>query len=73
MKEQFSGRKLRAERIKARMSIENLASCSGLDSTVISGLESGARRPRGAMLLALADALGVRLHAFYSENPSEYP
>ena len=55
------------------MSIENLASCSGLDSTVISGLESGARRPRGAMLLALADALGVRLHAFYSENPSEYP
>lgn len=73
MKEQFSGRKLRAERIRARMSIENLASHSGLDSTIISELESGTRRPGGAMLLALADALGVRLHAFYSENSSEYP
>ncbi|MGB3635489.1 MAG: helix-turn-helix transcriptional regulator [Rubrobacteraceae bacterium] len=71
MREQFSGRKLRAERIKARMSIENLASCCGVDSEIISELESGTRRPRGAMQLTLADALGVRLQAFYSEDLSE--
>lgn len=68
MTERFSGRKLRAERIRARMSIENLASCVGVDSKIISELESGARRPQGSMQLVLADALGVRLHAFYSED-----
>lgn len=64
----FDGRKLRAERIKARMSIQNLASCCGVDPKTISELESGTRRPRGAMQFALADALGVRLKAFYSED-----
>lgn len=50
------------------MSIENLASRVGVDSKIISELESGARRPQGSMQLVLADALGVRLHAFYSED-----
>lgn len=65
--EWFSGSRLRAERIRARMSIENLALRSGIDREEISELESGARRPKPAAQMALANALGVRLQALYSE------
>ncbi|MDP8940372.1 MAG: helix-turn-helix domain-containing protein [Actinomycetota bacterium] len=71
MTERFSGRKLRAARIKARISIETLSFRSGIDSRIISELESGVRRPRAAMQMVLADALGVRLQAFYSEDVTE--
>ncbi len=68
MNGRFSGRKLRAERIRARISIETLAFRSGVDSEIISELESGTRRPEAATQMDLADALGVRLWRFYSED-----
>ena len=71
MVERFSGRRLRAERIRARISIDTLSARSGVDRRIISELESGIRRPDPATQMDLAYALRVRLQALYSEDLSE--
>ncbi len=71
MAERFSGRKLRAERIRARLSIEALSFRSGVDRRLISELEAGAHHPNLDTQMMLAEALGVPLRALYAEDLSE--
>lgn len=53
------GRKLREERVRAGLSQERLAFAASLHPTEISLLERGARDPRLATIVRLADALGI--------------
>ncbi len=53
------GKNVRAARLAANISQEDLAGDTGLDRTYISGIERGLRNPTVLVLVKIADALGV--------------
>ncbi len=72
MKERFSGSKLQSTRIRAGLSVEALAYCSGVKPKIIARLESGSMNYcRLDTEMLLAKALGVPLRTLYAEKSSE--
>jgi transcriptional regulator with XRE-family HTH domain len=58
---------VRALRLKARMTQEELAGRAGFEQYYVSGLEAGRRNPTLQTLGLLASALGVRPAALFKE------
>jgi transcriptional regulator with XRE-family HTH domain len=62
------GRNVRRLRIAAGLSQAQLAERMGVDRAYVSGLELGQRNPTILSLWHLAQALGVKLKAFFVER-----
>ena len=62
------GRNVRAARLKAGLSQEELGFQAGLDRTYISGIERGVRNPTVLVLFELAAALGVKAGKLLDEE-----
>ena len=68
------GRNVQRLRIAAGLSQAALAERMGVDRAYVSGLELGQRNPTVVTLWHIAEALGVRLQAFFrDENPRRRP
>jgi transcriptional regulator with XRE-family HTH domain len=62
------GDRLRAFRLKAGLSQEELADRSGLHRTYVSSVERGQRNISLATIHSLADALGIDARDFFGED-----
>ena len=62
------GRNVRRLRAAAGLSQAKLAERMGVDRAYVSGLESGERNPTIMTLWHVAQALGVRMPAFFDER-----
>jgi transcriptional regulator with XRE-family HTH domain len=60
--------RLKAERERQGLTLDQLAGATGLSRAYLSRLESGDRQPPIATLLTLAQALGVRVGALLGED-----
>jgi transcriptional regulator with XRE-family HTH domain len=54
-----------AARLAARKSVDELAADAGMKSDLLGQIESGAQKPSGAELVAVAEALGVSVERFF--------
>lgn len=61
------GRAIRAARLSAGMTQEDLASRAGLHSTYVSRLEGGLKSPTLDVLVAIAGALGLTAHQLIAD------
>lgn len=64
---------IRAAREDQGLTLEGAAEMSGISKSHLSRLESGERQPSVASLLALAEAYGVPVGAFFGEARGEAP
>jgi transcriptional regulator with XRE-family HTH domain len=64
------GRNVRRLRAAAGLSQAKLAERMGVDRAYVSGLESGERNPTIVTLWHVAQALGVRMPAFFAKRRS---
>ena len=62
------GRRLRALRIRAELSQEQLALRAGLDRTYIGGIERGERNPALRNIVRIANALDIRPALLFEEE-----
>jgi transcriptional regulator with XRE-family HTH domain len=69
----FFAQRLKALRIKANLSQNQLAERSGVSVVTIRHFEYGLREPAFETLLKLARGLGVSLAAFDEEPPEDKP
>lgn len=67
------GPKIRRLRMKAGLTLEDLAARAGLTPHFIGSVELGQRDPSVSTVKALAGALGVRLGALLGEGPGLSP
>jgi transcriptional regulator with XRE-family HTH domain len=65
------GRNVRRLRVAAGLSQAELASRLGVDRAYVSGLELGQRNATIITLWHTAEALGVKVRAFFQETKSE--
>ncbi len=64
------GRRVRAARLAARLSQDDLGRRLGLDRTMIAKIEAGTRRLDAVELVRLGDCLGLSLDHFLRERPA---
>lgn len=63
------GRRIRAWRVKARLSVKELAEAVGVDDSAVYHWESGRAAPRSENLGLVATACGIGLSEFYGPLP----
>ena len=65
MEVMFKGKKLKEIRVSKKLSQNQLADKTGLHVTTIGNYEIDRREPKATQLKRLADALGVKMEAFF--------